>query len=129
MWLKSAWLMDRKELSILVFNLYEVKMCGKCMLWPYFSPSVKWDQGESMGKPTEHSERKMLQDCGTGKHRQCERKRHAVLPKGRFLRAAHSGQRQAAGRPQQLALLQAGGQAVPAVLCNEHNSNTDSVHS
>jgi hypothetical protein len=49
------------------------------------------------------------------------------LPKGRFLRTAHYGQRQAASPPHQLAPLQTGGQAAPAVLSNERNSNPASA--
>lgn len=64
--------------------------------------------------------------CGIGETRLCEKRR---VPEDRFLRAAYSGQRKAAGGPQQLALLQAGGQEAPAVLCNEPHSNTDSARS
>jgi hypothetical protein len=67
----------------------------------------------------------MLRACGIEESRPCG---HALHSEGRFLREAYSGQRKAAGRPQQLALLQTSGQEAPAVLCNEHNSNTASAH-
>lgn len=105
-------------------------MQGKSRFWPCFSSSVKWDQEGDTEKTQRafRSGRKMLHACGIGETGLCE-KRRVLPPEGRFLRAAHSGQRKAAGRPQQLALLQAGGQEAATLLCNEHNSNTASAHS